>query len=128
MAPRWLVAKGPISAFDATNATWLRLPMPRASPKAGVYWIGVLFEYNTTCFDAGIPLHTAIGPGSTTPSHTTPLRRGLALAPARGRAGPAAAASRYTLPLTLDGGVRVRGGGERKGALGNVTRGEGNDE
>ena len=64
--PNKLLAKGPITTLNATGSAWQRLPMPKVSLTAGVYWIGVLFEADTTCYNSGAwtPSPPAVGPGS----------------------------------------------------------------
>ena len=63
--PRRLVAKGPLTVLEATSeATWLRLPMPPTTLKAGSYWIGVLFEADTVCYSDAKAPNPAVGPGS----------------------------------------------------------------
>jgi hypothetical protein len=62
--PQRLVASGNITTLEATEATWLRLPMPKTPLKAGIYWIGVLLEADVTCFDNTNAGNPAVGPGS----------------------------------------------------------------
>jgi hypothetical protein len=62
-----LVAAGAVVTLDPANgSTWLRLPMPPTKLKAGVYWIGALFESDITCFSIPVPAsgNPPIGPGS----------------------------------------------------------------
>ena len=62
-----LVASGAVATLDPVNgSTWLRLPMPKTKLKAGVYWIGALFESDITCFSVTVPAggHPPMGPGS----------------------------------------------------------------
>jgi len=61
------MASGTVATLDpAVGATWFRLPMPQMKLKAGVYWIGALFESDVTCFSVTVPAggHPPMGPGS----------------------------------------------------------------
>ena len=66
--PYQLVAKGPITTLEQPTGeegpTWARLPMPQTVLKAGTYWVGVLFEEDTTCYSDGAATNPAVGPGS----------------------------------------------------------------
>lgn len=67
VGPLKLVASGTVATLDPANgSTWLRLPMPQTKLKAGVYWIGALFESDITCFSTTVPAggNTPMGPGS----------------------------------------------------------------
>jgi hypothetical protein len=67
VGPLKLVASGTVAALDPANGpTWLRLPMPQTKLKAGVYWIGALFESDITCFSVTVPAggNPPVGPGS----------------------------------------------------------------
>ena len=52
---RRLVAQSNMTTLESGSAAWARLPLPRVPLKAGVYWIGLLFEHDTTCFAPGSP-------------------------------------------------------------------------
>ena len=69
--PTQLIAKGPVTTVSGSDPSWVRLAMPQtplkagSTPlKAGVYWIGVLFAADTTCYRSSAP-GKAIGPGAT---------------------------------------------------------------
>jgi hypothetical protein len=67
VGPLKLVASGAVATLDPANgSTWLRLPMPPTKLKAGVYWIGALFESDVTCFSVTVPAggNPPMGPGS----------------------------------------------------------------
>ena len=67
VGPLKLVASGTVATLDPANGpTWLRLPMPQMKLKAGVYWIGALFESDVTCFSVTVPGagKPSMGPGS----------------------------------------------------------------
>ena len=65
--PKQLLARGPVTPLAGADPTWLRVPMPPTSLKAGVYWIGVLFATDATCYSGIAPAggHPAVGPGAT---------------------------------------------------------------
>ena len=74
--PGRLVAKGPAVMLEATNATWQRLPMPRTSLKAGLFWIGAHFEADTTCFSDTAAQSPYVGPGSADAFASRPFASG----------------------------------------------------
>ena len=63
--PRRLVAKGTPVTVTTLSTAWIRLPLPPTPLASGVYWIGVIANYDLQCL-SGTPAATppTIGPGA----------------------------------------------------------------